>query len=75
MVEAGDVDSLIRRYPVKKLPARSEIAKALGLRDRRVYESAVVQLLGNSDDALSYVRKRFARLLGAMEEGDASEMR
>ena len=75
MVEAGDVDSLIRRYPVKRSPARSEIAKALGLRDRRVYESAVVQLLGNSDDALSYVRKRFARLLCAMEEGDASEMR
>ena len=66
-VEAGRVDRLIREYPIKRSPALTDIAKELGFRDRKTYESAVVHLLGSSCKALMYVRKRFEELLRAMD--------
>ena len=68
IVNARGVDELIREYPVKKSSILTEIAKALGFRDRATYEDAVLRLLEDSCDALAYVRKRFKNLLGAMDE-------
>ena len=68
IVEARGVDKLIRGYPIKKSSILTEIAKALGFRDRETYEDAVLRLLEDNCDALAYVRKRFKDLLVAMDE-------
>ena len=65
-VKAGEVDKLIREYPVKRSPALTEIVKTLGFIDRKTYEGVVVHLLGSSCEALMYVRTRFKDLLRAM---------
>jgi len=67
IVDARGVDKLIREYPVKKSSVLTEIAKALGFRDRATYEDAVLRLLEDNCDALAYVRKRFKDLLVAMD--------
>ena len=70
IVEEGDVDRLIKEYPVKKSPILAEIARALGFRDQRAYEEAVVRLLEADGKALADVRDRFGDLVRAMDEAN-----
>lgn len=70
IVEAGDVDRLIKEYPVKKSPVLAEIARALGFRNQRAYEEAVVRLLEADGKALADVRDRFGDLVRAMDEAN-----
>ena len=63
-----DIASLIRRYPIKNTDVLPRIAGALGFRDRRAYEQAVLKLLKEDRDALELVRG----LLGGLPEAIAS---
>jgi ABC-type molybdenum transport system ATPase subunit/photorepair protein PhrA len=54
-IEDADLMTLIRRYPLRETPALDKIAKALGFRDRKQYESAVLTELYNNKQAREYV--------------------
>lgn len=65
-VEAGNLDALIQRYPIKETPALSTIAKALGFKGREQYEGAVLRLLMDDDSAVAIVRSLFGALWADM---------
>ena len=75
MVKAGNLDRLIMEYPIKKSRVPGEISKALGFLNRQAYEKVVVHLLGQSDEALAHVSKRFSKLLDAMKASENDERR
>jgi hypothetical protein len=62
LIAAQDLDSIIRRYPVRETQALSEIAKRLGFQDRAQYESSVRKLLMDDASALTLVRGLFGTL-------------
>jgi ABC-type cobalamin/Fe3+-siderophores transport system ATPase subunit len=59
---AGDLQSLITRYPVRETPALFKIAECLGFQDREQYEAAVLKLLIDDAGALAFVRSLFSDL-------------
>ena len=57
-----NVLGVISRYPVRETPALGAIAKSLGFTDREQYESAVLKLVMDDSEALTFVRSLFAAL-------------
>lgn len=53
---------ILTRCPIRETPALDAIVRAVGLRDRQQYESAVVQLLMEDAEALSGARALFGGL-------------
>jgi ABC-type lipoprotein export system ATPase subunit len=60
--DAGDLASIIARYPVRETPALNIIAQHLGFQTPKQYESAVRKLLMDSVEALEFVRSLFDSL-------------
>jgi hypothetical protein len=65
--QKGDWLRVLTRCPVRETPALAAIARAVGLRDRHQYESAVLQLLREDDGALALARGFFGDLVGELE--------
>ncbi|MCA1458075.1 ATP-binding protein [Bradyrhizobium sp. BRP22] len=61
-LDAGDLTTVISRYPVRETPALKEIALKLGLQSRDQYEGAVRRLLMDDPNALIFVRSLFGTL-------------
>jgi hypothetical protein len=61
-LNAGDVSTIIARYPVRETPALGEIAVKLGFRNRDQYEGAVRQMAMDDENALSFMRTLFGDL-------------
>jgi hypothetical protein len=59
LLERSDLENLITRYPVRETPALSHIAKQLGFQDREQYEAAVLKLLIDDVEAVTFVRSLF----------------
>lgn len=60
--DAGDLSSILARYPLRETPALTQIADNLGFQDRDQYEGAVRKLLMDDADALAFVRTLFGTL-------------
>ena len=60
--EAGDLASIIARYPVRETPALKSIVDRLGFQSRKQYEGAVGKLLMEDAKALEFVRGLFGAL-------------
>lgn len=55
-IREGRLEFIIRRYPVRETSALNHLAKTLGFKDRRQYESAVRQLLSDDEETLEFIR-------------------
>ncbi len=62
LIDANDVGTIIRQYPVKRTSALDHISKRLGFDDQKEYARAVLQLLKNDEDMLKHVRKLIGSL-------------
>ncbi len=74
---AGDLETVVSRYPVRETPALDEIARKLGFQARDQYEGAVRKLLMDEVDALTFVRSLFGTLAADIAAGvgaDAAPM-
>jgi hypothetical protein len=60
--EAGDLVSIISRYPIRETPALTQIALKLGFQHSRQYESAVRKLLIDDPGATTFVQGLFGTL-------------
>jgi ABC-type cobalamin/Fe3+-siderophores transport system ATPase subunit len=67
-VSKSDAKSIIRRYPIHKTPALSEIAKSMHFSHHKDYERAVRQLLVEDLDLNNLVRSNFSDLVEAIEQ-------
>lgn len=61
-IDAGDIGSIVSRYPVRETGALATIATQLDFRDRTQYEATVRKLLMDDPDALAFVRGLFGTL-------------
>jgi hypothetical protein len=68
-LDGGDLDALIRRYPLRETPALAEIANRLGFRNREMYLGAVRKMLRDDPQALTYARSLFGTLEFDMSVG------
>ena len=57
-----DLASIINRYPIRESSALSDIAIKLGFKSREQYEGAVIKLLIDDAEALTFVRGLFGDL-------------
>ena len=61
-IDNEDLDTIIRRYPIKDSPIPERIAKHLGFDSPKEYERAVIKLLDDSNDILRYVKNLVGEL-------------
>lgn len=61
-VAAGDILSVIEKYPIRETPALTAVAAELGFKDRAQYEGAVRKLLMDDATALTFVKSLFGSL-------------
>ncbi|MBB4259524.1 AAA family ATPase [Bradyrhizobium sp. CIR3A] len=66
LLNAGDLEGLIRRYPIRETGALGAIASKIGFQGRAQYESAVRKLIIDDNAALSFVRGMFGDLAAAL---------
>lgn len=62
VLDAGDMTTIVARYPIRETPALDAIARHLGFQDRHQYEGAVRKLLMDDAEALGCVRALFGAL-------------
>ncbi|PKP85605.1 MAG: hypothetical protein CVT70_18070 [Alphaproteobacteria bacterium HGW-Alphaproteobacteria-1] len=62
VLEAGDLTTIVARYPIRETPALDAIVRKLGFQDRHQYEGAVRKLLMDDAEALGCVRALFGAL-------------
>ncbi len=55
LIQAGDVEQLISRYPIRETPVPNIVSRALGFQSPSKYEQAVRKALIDSDDAKQLV--------------------
>ena len=51
------LDTIIRKYPIRRTGALDHISKRLGFDDEKEYARAVLQLLKDDKDMLKHVRE------------------
>ena len=56
LIDGGDLDAIIRQYPIRRTGALDRISKHLGFDDESEYARAVIQLLKDEEDMLKHVR-------------------
>lgn len=61
-IDGEEIEKIISKYPVRETPALTEIAKKIGFQGREQYEHAVIKLLMDDNDALSFVKSLFDTL-------------
>jgi len=71
-LDAGDLATVVSRYPVRETPALNEIARKLGFQDRDQYEGAVRKLLMDDTHALTFVRSVFGTLAADLAAGSGN---
>lgn len=69
LLEDQKLDAMIKRYPIKRSAVPDKIAHCIGFQTRKGYERAVIKLLEEDAEAVSYVRNCFG---GLWRELDAS---
>ena len=57
LIDANDLGTIIRQYPIRRTSALDHISKYLGLDDEKEYARAVLQLLKDDEDMLKHVRE------------------
>jgi ABC-type Mn2+/Zn2+ transport system ATPase subunit len=68
-LDAGDLTTIVSRYPVRETPVLDAIARKLGFQDRGQYEGAVRKLLMDDPEALTFVRSLFSTLAADIAAG------
>jgi hypothetical protein len=71
-LDAGDLTTIVSRYPVRETPALDTIARELGFQNRNQYEGAVRKLLMDEPDALAFVRSLFGTLAADIAAGSSN---
>jgi len=65
-IENGDLEYIMRRYPIHKTRALNSIATKLGFQSRRQYEQAILTLVMKDSEALSTVAGLLGELASAL---------
>lgn len=66
LINSGDIDGLIQRYPIREAGIPNNVARALHFQERTHYESAVRKLLIDEENIRNYVRSMFGDMLLAI---------
>lgn len=61
-METQDLEKIIARYPVRETGALTEISRKLGFSGRTQYEGAVLKLLMDDSNSLTFVKSLFGTL-------------
>ena len=70
LIDANDLGTIIRQYPVRKTGALDHISKQLGFDDEREYTRAVLQLLRDDERMLKHVRELIGPLPSDIVSGE-----
>lgn len=62
-LDNGNLEEVIKQYPIRETPALAEIAKKIGFQNRKQYEGAVRKLLMDDNEALRFVKSLFGTLV------------
>ena len=62
LVDNGNIEAIITRYPIRETGALASIACKLGLKGREQYEASIRKLLAEDSEALAFVRTLFRGL-------------
>ena len=57
LIDANDLGTITRQYPIRRTGALDHISKHLGFDDEKEYARAVLQLLKDDEDMLKHVRE------------------
>ena len=71
-IKNGDVDYIVRRYPIHRSGALAAIATKLGFQNRRQYEQTILTLVMKDSEALSAVAGLFGDLTPALHSSPIS---
>ena len=66
LVEKKKMDELVARYPLRKSGVFDAIAKALGLKNRKVYEQTLVPRIREDEDLAQRLKQRLGGLSKAL---------
>ena len=69
MIEDGNLESIIARYPFRESNIRSCIAHKLGFASPKAYEDAVITLLKEDVDVFNHIRALFGDLRTQLSDG------
>lgn len=66
---AGDLGSIVARYPIRETGALGQIADRLGFKNRRQYEESVRKMLMDDPGTLAFMRGLFGKLAADIDAG------
>ena len=73
LVDKGDIDSLIARYPLRDSQVFETIVQTLGFKSQKFYERTVVNLVQNDEKVAKCIKKRIGQFSGVLNKIDKPE--
>ena len=73
LVDKGDIDSLIARYPLRDSQVFETIVQTLGFKSQKFYERTVVNLVQNDEKVAKCIKKRIGQFSGILNKIDKPE--
>lgn len=73
LVDKGDIDSLIARYPLRDSQVFETIVQTLGCESQKYYERTVVKLVQDDEKVAKCIKKRIGQFSGILNKIDKPE--
>ena len=70
LVDTGELDSLIARYPLRDSQAFETIVKTIGCPNQELYQQLVVKLVREDEDVAKCIKKRIGQLSEVLDSDD-----
>ena len=73
LVDKGEIDSLIARYPLRESPVFETIVQTLECESQKFYERTVVKLVQDDEKVANCIKKRISQFSDALNKIDKPE--
>ena len=73
LVDKGDIDSLVARYPLRDSQVFETIVQTLGFESQKFYERTVVKLVQDDETVAKCIKKRIGQFSDALNKIDKPE--
>ena len=70
LVDNGELDSLIARYPLRDSQVFETIVKTIGCPNQKLYQDLVVKLVRDDENIAEYIKKRMGQLSKVLDSHD-----
>ena len=74
LVDKGELDSLIARYPIRESQVFETIVKTLQCPNQELYQQLVVKLVRNDEKVDQCIKKRIGQLSDVLNKADKPEI-